>query len=395
MKLGFVTGRTGHLAHGALWTDAGLGRLIDALAARATTLTVALSVCQERRPSQDHCTAVHSRDVAAFPNMPSTIASLRHGAACRRALERVEDRSDVVVIQLPFAPPWALVPLRKPRVYHACADVPQVVGASVYYRGLKRVAARSFAEFMHVWARGLVADPGVRLVANGRALQRRLGDDKGRSIVSSTLTAGEIDSVKRRRAAGAPFRILFVGYLRPEKGLDVLVDAYRKILVDRPDAELVIVGARDLSEGGAEADVHRAVEALKGKGSITFVGQLGFGKDLFQAFADADVVAVPSRSEGTPRVLVEARAFRCPVVASNVGGIPTSVDDGVDGLLVPPGNPSALAGALTRIMTDGALRSRLVEAGLERARRSTVDAFADVIFEEARALCASSSLEQS
>ncbi len=388
MNLGFVTGRMGFLEGDALWTDAGLGRLIDALAARATSLTVAISISAQRRPAHDHRTVVHRLDVAALPHMPSTIASLKHGRACRRALQKVEARSDAVVVQLPFAPPWALVPAQKPRVYHACADVPAVVGASAYYRGLKRVAAVGFAEFMHVWARGLIADPHAQLVANGEALQHRLGDDKGRAVVSSTLSLAEVDSVKRKRPADAPWRMLFVGYLRPEKGLDVLINAYRRILESKPDAELVIVGARDLSEGGAENDVHQAIAALNGKGKITLAGQLAFGPPLFQAYADADVVVVPSRSEGTPRVLVEARAFRCPVVASRVGGIPTSVTDLVDGLLVPPNDANALADALLRVLNDRPLRARLVEGGLDRARRSTVDSFADVLFEEARALCA-------
>lgn len=388
LRLGFVTGRTGCLDDGALWADAGLGRLIDALAARAKTLTVACSLASERRASHDHRTVVPKRGVVPLPFMPSTIASLKHGAACRAALARVEAKSDVVVIQLPFAPPWALLPSKTPRVYHACADVPAVVGASVYYRGLKRVAALGFAELMHGWARGLVRDSNAALVANGEALRHRLGDDKGRAVVSSTLSAAEVDSVKRRRPANAPFRILFVGYLRPEKGLDVLIDAYRQVLATKPDAELVIVGARDLNEGGAEDALRRAVAELGGRGRIVFAGQLGFGRDLFQAYADSDVVAVPSRSEGTPRVLVEARAFRCPVVGSNVGGIPTSVTDGVDGLLVEKEDPGALAQALLRVATNPELRATLVAGGLDRARRSTVEAFADVLFAEAGALCA-------
>ena len=54
MRLGFVTGRMGFLEGNTLWTDAGLGRLIDALAARASTLTVAISIADKRRPAQDH-----------------------------------------------------------------------------------------------------------------------------------------------------------------------------------------------------------------------------------------------------------------------------------------------------------------------------------------------------
>ncbi len=387
LRLGFVTGRAGSIEQGALWTDAGLGRLLDALRARAATLSVALSIAGSRRPSHDHRTALPRGEVVPLPDMPSTMAALPHGAACRRALAAIEARCDAVIVQLPFAPPWALLPIARPRVYHACSDPSEVVRASVYYRGLKRVAATSFADFMNAWAHELVLRPGARLVANGEALRRRLGEGTGRAIVSSALSRAEVDSVKRTRPPNAPFRILFVGFLRPEKGLDVLLRAYRRVLDERPGAELVIVGARDLSEAGAESDLARAIAELGGRANIRQVGQLPYGPKLFQAFADADALALPSRSEGTPRVLVEARAFRCPVIASNVGGIPTSITHGVDGLLFPSEDSEALARGLLELASDQGLRDRLIPGGLERARRSTVEAVAEVLFDEARALC--------
>ncbi len=91
---------------------------------------------------------------------------------------------------------------------------------------------------------------------------------------------------------------------------------------------------------------------------------------------------LPSLSEGTPRVLVEARAFGCPVVATRVGGIPTSVTDEVDGLLVPPSDPDALTHAMSRLMTDATLHARLKQAGIARARRHTVEAFVSTMAEE-------------
>ena len=87
--------------------------------------------------------------------------------------------------------------------------------------------------------------------------------------------------------------------------------------------------------------------------------------------------------KSSQRVLVEARAFGCTVVGSMVGGIPTSIEDGVDGLLFPPENPDALCAALLRIASDETLRKRLVANGIERARRCTVEAFAGMILEEA------------
>jgi len=383
MNLGFVSGRMVSVEDGGVWTDAGEGRLIDALRSRVDELHVAMSLAPTKRPSHAHRLAISAAEITFLPHMPSTIASLPHGGSCRKAIARVERLSDVVIVQLPFAPPWALVPPLRPRVYHACADVPAVVAASQYYRGPRRIAALTLAEFMHSWQRNLIRGPTASLVANGEELRARLGDDKGTAVVSSAMLAAEVDSVARSRPRDSAFRILYVGYLRPEKGLDVLVDAYRALLQTRPDAELHIVGSRGLSEAGAETDLRRALEDVSSRGNVVMHGQAHFGPELFQHYADADVLALPSRSEGTPRVLVEARAFRCPVVASNVGGIPTSVTNGVDGLLVPPNDPTALCEALLGIANDQKLRDRLIEGGLRRARASTAEALADVLSSEA------------
>jgi glycosyltransferase involved in cell wall biosynthesis len=75
------------------------------------------------------------------------------------------------------------------------------------------------------------------------------------------------------------------------------------------------------------------------------------------------------------------------VVATPVGGVPSSIDDGVDGLLVPPANPEALAAAILRIAREPALRSRLIEAGRARCRQVTIEAFARQIAEEAVMAC--------
>jgi glycosyltransferase involved in cell wall biosynthesis len=201
----------------------------------------------------------------------------------------------------------------------------------------------------------------------------------GATVVSSTLKASEVDSVKRQRPADAPFRVLFVGYFRPEKGIDVLLKAFARVLAKIPNAELALAGAQDLVEGGAAQEAEAALAQLSARATVVRYGALPFGPRLFQAFADADVLALPSRSEGTPRVLVEARAFGCPVVASRVGGVPSSVRDGVDGLLVPPENEAALAEALLRVAHEPQLREGLVREGLERAKTLTVDAQAETM----------------
>src|SRR5262249_43266053 len=160
------------------------------------------------------------------------------------------------------------------------------------------------------------------------------------AVVSTTIRDHEIMSVPRQRPAGAPFRVLYIGHLRRAKGIDTLMDAFLRVLDQIPEAELVIAGPKDVVDHGMTEFLAERLAELGRKGAVRQLGYLNFGPELFQQYADADVLALPSRSEGTPRVLVEARAFGCPVIGTRVGGIPTSITDEVDGLLVPVDDPT-------------------------------------------------------
>lgn len=366
-----------------MWVNSGVGRLCAALSTRCARLTVALSRSPDRSPAHEMRMTPDVCRALPMPWVSGIATGFFQSPAARRELRRLEADCDVVVIQMPFAAVGALRAPRTPRVYHVCANVRTIVSQSDQYRGVRRLAAESLAAWIDRRQAKLIAATGSRLVANGCELLDRYGRERGRAVVSSTLYADEIASVRRERPAAAPWRVLFVGFLRHEKGIDVLLEAFERFLVDKPDAELEIVGATDLQDHGVGAQIQKAVDRIGRRASIRMAGHAPFGPELFRRFADADVCVVPSRSEGTPRVLVEARAFGCPVVASRVGGIPFSIEDEVDGLLVPPGDGDALRRAMLRLARDRALRDRLVTAGYERARRSTVDHLAEALLAEA------------
>jgi len=155
--------------------------------------------------------------------------------------------------------------------------------------------------------------------------------------------------------------LLYVGRLQPIKGLETLLDAMSRL----PDATLLIVGGdQDEPENGHAASLRERVSALGLEKRVRFLGaQPQRRLRLFYAAADATVM--PSYYESFGMVALEAMACGCPVVASSVGGLTTTIQDGVTGHLVPEGDPVALGERLGALLADEEVRVRL---GREAAR---------------------------
>jgi glycosyltransferase involved in cell wall biosynthesis len=154
--------------------------------------------------------------------------------------------------------------------------------------------------------------------------------------------------------AGAPV-IGTVCALRPQKRLDVLLDAAVLLAREFPDLHVVIAGA------GPERELLLARE-------VENVHLLGFWPpaDVPDLLAALDVAVNSSDFEGSPLGIMEFMAQGRPVVATSVGGTPDLIDDGVHGLLVRRRDPGALAAAVARLLRDPELRERLGEAGRKR-----------------------------
>ena len=156
-----------------------------------------------------------------------------------------------------------------------------------------------------------------------------------------------------------------VARLEPEKGQRHLIDAMPTILRAVPETWLAVVGE------GSKADALQAQAAALGPEVAARVVFTGRRDDVSALTADLTLAILPSLREAQGISLIEAMARAVPVVASDVGGIPEVVTDGVDGRLVPPGDPAALADAIVELLRDPALRHRLGEAG----RRTVADRF--------------------
>ena len=169
------------------------------------------------------------------------------------------------------------------------------------------------------------------------------------------------DRSQMRRRLSLPqdrLQILFVGLLAPVKGLDILIEALR--LVGDGEADCLLVGT-----GPLEEQLRRAAAAAGIAERVRFVGPQPSG-EIPAWLNAADLLVLPSLSEGRPNVVVEAQACGLPVLATRVGGTPELIEHGETGLLVESGDPEALAAGLSRLLCDAGLRQRLGRLGRER-----------------------------
>ena len=168
---------------------------------------------------------------------------------------------------------------------------------------------------------------------------------------------------------------LFVGVLERYKNVDGLAAAWRLAAPKVPDATLHVVGSGTLARVMEEL-----VRALP---SQTTWSQRLRTEEIVAALDEATLLVLPSRSEGMGRVVIEALLRARPVVASRVGGIPDLVRDGMNGVLVEPGDTAALAAALVRLLSDRTEAERLALHARESAERLVVgpDEWADSLRE--------------
>ena len=188
-----------------------------------------------------------------------------------------------------------------------------------------------------------------RLVAGWGASQARISVSPNPAPAALTLPSR--DELREELGLRGP-TFAFAGRLTAAKALDVALQAVAAV----PDASLLVVG-----DGPDRGALEEQTRELGLDGRVRFLGGRS-REDVLRILAAADAGLLSSRWENFPHLVVEALAAGTPVIATAVGGVPEIVRDGENGLLVPPGDPAALAAAMRRLITDAGLHSRLAAA---------------------------------
>ena len=259
---------------------------------------------------------------------------------------------DVVHYHEPLVPALPITVLRFHRganvaTFHAMAR--RNLG---YYYGrpfLKRYFKRLHACIaVSVPARDFIAryfDGDYRIVPNG---------------IDCSRFSPSLPPIESARTPGQS-TVLFVGRLEARKGVPTLLEAYGQLRRQRSDVRLVVIGDGPMRWG------YESQAAGLGLPDVQFCGHVP-ADVLPRYYASADIFCSPATGgESFGIVLLEALASGVPVVASAIPGYSQVVSDGVDGVLFPPRQPSALAGALSALIDNPALRSSMGAAGVRKA----------------------------
>lgn len=183
--------------------------------------------------------------------------------------------------------------------------------------------------------------------------------------ISIVKAVARVDRMAFRRSLGLDEHpiIVIVGRLRGEKGHSVLLDAMASVATNVPDVKLLVIG-----DGPNRESLKLKAETLGIVSNIVWMGQKS-QDEIFKLLAISDIAVVPSLFEGFGLTAAEAMATGLPVVGSDVDGLREVIEHGETGILVPPGDSTALAKALTDFLKDPDREREMGAKGRERVRR--------------------------
>lgn len=191
--------------------------------------------------------------------------------------------------------------------------------------------------------------------------------DKEISVVPNGIDLERFKISSGDKKEGNAKAVIFIGRLHPVKGVQYLIEAMAIVRQQMPDVKLVIVG-----DGVERARLEKLAERLNLNDCIQFTGQVP-QESIPRLMHQADVFALSSLSESFGIVNLEAMAAGLPIVATNVGGIPDIVEEGVNGYLVNAKNPEEIAERVVILLQDDEMREEISANNREKAESYTWD----------------------
>jgi glycosyltransferase involved in cell wall biosynthesis/ubiquinone/menaquinone biosynthesis C-methylase UbiE len=393
MRLTMITPMVVTSQDGTQRVNGNYGRLVDGLAKHFSFIHVLGAVPAWRDPTYypdgtsfyRYSIISQNVNITPIPISLSTDNPWKKAVAWLRRLRPYRTAilaTDVVYIAMPgFSSlmAYALCRVyRKPYILYYGSDW-ESQAAFMARWGTSRSPAFVLYRWLAAWAEGIPIRHCLFTLVTGLRLRERLSRYGPRVYETRPMLAiGPADFLDREDTCdGTPVRALYVGSLLPGKGVQYLIDAMAGLRDRQIAVTLTLVGA-------AEAEyVAKLKEQVTGLGLADVVTLAGFVNDidaLLGLYRQADLLVLPTLSEGFPRVLYEAMSQSLPIVATSIPPIAEALRADGEAVLVTPGSSSALADGIERVVRDGDLRRRLIAQGRAyAAARITAASTADQV----------------
>jgi len=271
---------------------------------------------------------------------------------------------------------------RKPQILHLHLPYTGILGRVIgHLAGVKGIVytEHSVMEVYHPLTRllNLITYPFCRVnIAVSKEVQRSIMKHRiARQTKTIVIRNGVNPDYRRingerpdktREALGIPANHKVVGnvaHIRPEKGHFFLLQAAKIVLDKWPDVTFVVVGSDNTN--GKTSSLKDMAKRLGIQNHVIFTG---FRQDVFDIMRIFDLFVLPSLNEGLSLALLEAMSMGKPVIASHVGGIPEVIKSGLNGFLVPPKNPEALAERILELLRNEKMGKQMGQNGMQNVR---------------------------
>lgn len=376
--LGFIGGQNAYVGVDGRFTHVTTGRVLEEFA-RYYTKILWCTGTSDKRANQDDYPVPANVEIIRIPAYSSTIQAMKQIAAIKRGYHTLFLKHPDHLFIRGFVPGVG-------KIYDCCLrssiqPIHWLVGNPIAllqsHRRKNRFVDVAGIKFSEWWERTVFAgidSTGGTLLCNGRELYERCAGHSRCEVVSSVIRQEDIIVRSPTPKTTEPLNITTVCYVRPEKGIEFLIEA-AGMLRDQDHFRLNIVGSRS-NYPAYQVRLDTLIQELQLSDCVTFLGH-ATREEVLTHIRKADIFVFSSLSEGTPHALVEAMANGAPIVTTNVGGIPTMLKDGTNALMVQPKAPALMADALHRLASNPQLRMTLAANGYERAAELTVDRFVE------------------
>ncbi|MDU6482019.1 MAG: glycosyltransferase [Paeniclostridium sordellii] len=318
--------------------------------------------------------------IQEMPDYKNVIGSIKYMyKSLRKLMKFAKEWEENVYIRWPSPYSYMVFLIAKHKnlktIVHIVGDSRSVVEGGSKYRGFIKHIAISYAKFEDFLLKKIMKK-SIN-IANGTGMRRIYSgmNINVNEIRTSTILNKDIYEREKNISKNKDIKILYVGYLRQEKGISYLLEAINilKSKIDKP-ITLTIVG-----DGEERTNLENLVIDLNLKENVDFKGHMPLGDKLFEIYRNNSIFILPSISEGTPRVLIEAMANGLSIVATKVGGIPFTISDKYNGLLINPYSSNDIADSIIKLENNPKTREVLIKNGYEFAKLNTLESHVNEI----------------